>query len=527
MEKSADGSVKKTRFTEILGILKKHNAVAGISAEKLPLILSDLGPVFVKLGQIMSMQSGILPPEYCKELAKLRSDVPPIARADVHAILEAEYGADLHEIFTEFEAVPLGAASIAQAHFAKLHGGERVVVKILRTGVYETMAKDIVFLKRAAGILKYTPIGNTIDLNMLMDEMWATAKQEMDFTIEAANAKEFYENNKDVAFVTCPRIFDSYSTSKVLVMEYIDGLPIDHVEDLTKNGYDLDEIGKKLAHNYVKQVIEDGFFHADPHSGNILIRDGKIVWIDLGMMGRLRARDRKLFYQAVLAIAGNDTSALKDFVLSIGVYKGTIDEMRLTSDLESMLTKFGSMDFEDMDLVEMLEDFLAILKRYNISIPKGISMLGRSMATIQGTLRSVSPQINFIEILADYVSGEFFKSLDLQNELKGVLKTTYFSFKKSLDIPAQLSDAIKMLSKGTAKVNLDLTMSDSMNSKVDRMLNKIILTIMNAAILVGSSLICTTDMKPQVLGIPTLGFVGYMLAVILGIWLIASMLRKK
>lgn len=516
------------RIKEILGILKKHRVVSGIAPEELPLLLEDLGPTFVKMGQIMSMQPDILSIEYCDELAKLRNSVAPMSYDEVKGILEGEYGTQLHEIFSEFEVDPLGAASMAQVHCAKLVDGTEVVVKIQRLGIYDTMSKDVLLLKRAARILKYAPtIGNAIDFGMIIDEMWDAAKEEMDFTVEAANAKEFYENNKDVAFITCPKIVGSYSTTRVLVMEYIHGYPINHTDDLVENGYDVEEIGMKLAYNYVKQVIEDGFFHADPHSGNIIIREGKIVWIDLGMMGRLSPRDKKIFFDAILAIVEKDILKLKDLVISMGVTDNKVDHLKLTNDLEILLSKYSTVDFNSMDLKQMSDDFLTILKEHHISIPKGMSMLVRGMVTIQGTLRELSPQLNLLEILATYVSNDYGKFFDLKKELKNVAKSTYFSFKKSLDIPAQVSDTLKMLSRGIIKVNLDLNMTNEMDSKLERMINKLVVALITSSILIGSSLISTTDMQPKVLGIPALGFLGFLISFMLGSWLIVIIMKQR
>jgi len=516
------------RLREIIGILRRHNIIAGLTPQKLVAVLEDLGPTFVKLGQIMSMQPEIMPAEYSKEIAKLKTQATPMSAEEVRAILEGEYGPEWKEIFIELEEKPLGSASIAQVHLATIADGSRAALKIQRAGIYDTMSNDIILLRRAAKILKYTPaIGGEIDLVMVIDEMWTTTKQEMNFLTEAKNIDEFYENNKDVSFVTCPRILDKYTTSHVLVMEYIEGCPIDQAGRLVENGYDVEEIAKKLAHNYVKQIIEDGFFHADPHSGNIIIRDGKIVWIDLGMMGRLGSRDRKLISQALMAVAENDIQKLVDFIITIGVYKEKIDPIALSGDVETLLNKYGGMDFSTMDLAQIIEDLLSILRAHKISMPKGISVLGRGMATIQGTLRTLSPELNLMQIIVEYMSNDLLKHFDIKKELLSILKSLRFSLKKSIDIPAQISDTLKLLSKGIAKVHLDLSMSDDMSLKINAMLNRLVISIIIAALLIGSSLVCTTDMFPQIFGIPALGVLGFLASMFLGGWLIFSILRKK
>ena len=294
----------QNRLKEILQVLARHDIVKGMTPEKLRNIVEDLGPTFVKLGQIMSMRQDMLPAAYCRELSKLRTEVSPMPFDEVRQVIEEEYDTRLERVFASFDRQPLGAASIAQAHAAVLRDGSPVVVKVQRQGIRDVMARDIQLLRKAARILKAaSSAGNALDFGVILNEMWAVAQQEMDFLIEARNAGEFYKLNQDVAYVTCPQIHSQVTTSRVLVMEYIEGFDLDRPDILTDNGYDLEEIGLKLADNYVKQIIDDGFFHADPHPGNLRIREGQIVFLDLGMMGRLSQRDKSLFRQAEIGRA--------------------------------------------------------------------------------------------------------------------------------------------------------------------------------------------------------------------------------
>ncbi len=233
----------RQRLREIMAILAKYDIVKGITPVKLRLIIEDLGPTFVKLGQVLSMRQDILPAEYCHELTKLRTEVRPMDFEEVVTVIEEEYGKPLNEIFTFLDRTPLGSASIAQVHQAELKDGSSVVVKVQRPGIKDTMARDIALLERAATLLKIAGgTGNAIDFKMVLDEMWFTAQQEMDFLIEAHNADEFYELNKDIVYVTSPIIYHKHTTSKVLVMEYIAGEEIDQTDRLKELGYDLDEI---------------------------------------------------------------------------------------------------------------------------------------------------------------------------------------------------------------------------------------------------------------------------------------------
>ena len=518
----------QNRLKEILQVLARHDIVKGMTPEKLRNIVEDLGPTFVKLGQIMSMRQDMLPAAYCRELSKLRTEVSPMPFDEVRQVIEEEYDTRLERVFASFDRQPLGAASIAQAHAAVLRDGSPVVVKVQRQGIRDVMARDIQLLRKAARILKAaSSAGNALDFGVILNEMWAVAQQEMDFLIEARNAGEFYKLNQDVAYVTCPQIHSQVTTSRVLVMEYIEGFDLDRPDILTDNGYDLEEIGLKLADNYVKQIIDDGFFHADPHPGNLRIREGQIVFLDLGMMGRLSQRDKNLFRQAVRAIAEHNVNALKDVLLTLGVHNGHINHTRLYGDIEDLLTQYGSMGLADMDLGRMLEEFLGLANGHGISMPEGVTMLTRGMLTIQGVLASLAPELNLVQIMANRMLGEAARDFDLLAELKDGGKTLAASGRKAVALPAQLSDLLGMTIKGQTKVNLELTGSDEPLAQVDRMVNKLVLALLSAALLVGSSLICTTDMKPKLLGIPMLGAFGFFIALILMGYLLVDTFRKK
>ena len=518
----------QNRLKEILQVLARHDIVKGMTPEKLRNIVEDLGPTFVKLGQIMSMRQDMLPAAYCLELSKLRTEVSPMPFDEVRQVIEEEYDTRLERVFASFDRQPLGAASIAQAHAAVLRDGSPVVVKVQRQGIRDVMARDIQLLRKAARILKAaSSAGNALDFGVILNEMWAVAQQEMDFLIEARNAGEFYKLNQDVAYVTCPQIHSQVTTSRVLVMEYIEGFDLDRPDILTDNGYDLEEIGLKLADNYVKQIIDDGFFHADPHPGNLRIREGQIVFLDLGMMGRLSQRDKALFRQAVRAIAEHNVNALKDVLLTLGVHNGRINHTRLYGDIEDLLTQYGSMGLADMDLGRMLEEFLGLANSHGISMPEGVTMLTRGMLTIQGVLASLAPELNLVQIMANRMLGEAARDFDLLAELKDGGKTLAASGRKAVALPAQLSDLLGMTIKGQTKVNLELTGSDEPLAQVDRMVNKLVLALLSAALLVGSSLICTTDMKPKLLGIPMLGAFGFFIALILMGYLLVDTFRKK
>ena len=359
----------RERLGEITAVLRKHHITRGVTPGKLRAILEELGPTYVKLGQIMSLHSDVLPQRYCDELMKLTSEVTPMPFETVEEVINRSYREDWHNIFSSIEKETLGSASIAQVHRAKLLDGTDVIVKVERKGIYDIMARDIGLLKRAVNLLP--PVGgfkNVVDLEMVLDELWATAQEEMDFLKEAANMEEFTRNQQGIRYIRCPKLYHEYTTSRVLVMEYIGGCPVDDRKSLQAEGYDLGEIGRKLVNNYVKQVMDDGFFHADPHPGNVKVMDGKIVWIDMGMMGRLTNRDRNLMARAVRAIAVGDIAVLEATILELGDIQGKIDSGKLYGELRNLMDRYGNASMGSIDAVEFFKDTMEIMKNNSIKL---------------------------------------------------------------------------------------------------------------------------------------------------------------
>lgn len=515
-----------TRLREMVEVLRARDIVHGITPEKLRLILEDLGPTFVKLGQIMSMRPDFLPQEYCDELMKLQTEANPLPFSVIEKVIEQEYQRRWTRIFRSIDEEALGSASIAQVHRAVLLDGEKVVIKVQRPGVHDIMSKDIVLLKRAAGILKILgPAQDVVDFSMVLDELWAIAKQEMDFVMEANHIEEFRHANQDADFVSCPKVYRHLTTQHVLVMEYVDGIQIDDVAGLKAAGIDVRRIGERLGENYVKQIVEDGYFHADPHPGNIWVRGGKIVWLDLGMMGRLSNKDRAAIRKAIFALAQHDVFEMKAAVLSLGVPQERIDHARLYQDIDALIAQYGDLDFRSLKMGILSRQIMNVLRSHHIAIAPGISMFCRGVMTIEGVMRLVCPEVSFVEIFARSMELSFAKGFNWREEAGKAKREGYILLRKSLQLPEQISDILKMTLSGQTKVNLELTGADEPLARLNKMINKLIIALLSAALLLGSSTICTTQMTPKIMEIPFLGVLGYLAAIVLSARLLWSILR--
>ena len=365
------------------------------------------------------------------------------------------------------------------------------------------------------------------DFDLVLDELWTVTRDEMNFLTEASNMEEFARRNKDVHFVGTPKLYQQYTTVHVLVMEYIDGCAVDDKERLKEEGYDLKEIGSKLVDNYIKQVMDDGFFHADPHSGNVKIRDGKIVWIDMGMMGRLTERDREMLGKAIEGIALNDIGLIRQAVLGLGEFKERPDQRKLYEGIEGLMLKYGHEDMGKINVGEVTVDLMDVMKVNKIRMPHGLTLLARGLTHMEGVLAAIAPDINMAEIAAARISGDFFRNFDWKKELKSSGKSAVKSMRKALDIPSMVSDMMAGYLKGQAKVNLDLRASDDLAFLLRRLVRNIVMGLWVMALLISSSIICTTDMSPKILGIPALGAIGYILAFLYAFEGIRTGIRKE
>lgn len=516
------------RFREIKDVLRKNQITRGVTPEKLRMILEELGPTYIKLGQIMSLHSDFLPKAYCDELLKLNSDVTPMPFDDVEDVINHSYGQDWRELFQFIEEAPLGSASIAQVHRARLKNGEEVIIKVERKGIYDTMARDIGLLHRLVKLIP--PVGdfkNLVDLDMVLDELWSVAQEEMDFLKEAANMDEFSRNNASVQYVTTPKLYHEYSTGHVLVMEYIDGYSLDDVESLQNAGYDMDEIGTKFVNNFIKQVMDDEFFHADPHPGNVKIRDGKIVWIDMGMMGRLSEKDRHTMIKGIRGIALHDISMVENSVLEIGEFRGKPDRERLYQDLKKFIADYGTTSMGSLDVAAAIAGLVEIMKQNRISLPHGVSMLCRGLTHIQGVLAVISPDINMMQIAVNRYTEDFLKNINWKSEFQKQARIVYRSVNKGVEIPGLVTDILKEHLEGQSVVNIDLHSSEDLTNVISAAIRNIVVGLCVAALLIASSVICTTDMTPKILGIPALGFAGYAFAMVVSIFLTVRYLWSK
>lgn len=518
------------RLKEIYSILQKHHFLRGFSPEEFRAMLEDLGPSFVKIGQTLSTRSEILPKAYCDELEKLQMECDPLPFDQMLAALDDIYGERQGDIFDAIDPTPLGSASLAQVHKARLANGDIVAVKIQRPGVKATMALDIDIMRMVARqASRFMKDDQMLDLRDVVEELWATFLEETDFQREAANLQEFARLNKDVAFIDSPHVYPELCGEYVLVMEYIDGIPILATDRLRAAGYDLEEIGEKILDNYATQILDHGFFHADPHPGNLLIRNGKVVYIDLGIMGRLSPHDRAGFGNIIQAVGMQSATELKSALMSFAIAKdnAAIDHTRFLADLDLLLEDYGSCDVADIDIGMFLNDILMLTRSCKVTLPSSITSVSRGLVTLEGTILPFIPNENVVSIINAHIQ----RTKDPAEELAGAMEDLALALRSSargtIDAAQYSGEALKMLTRGQLKVNTEVLGSEAPLSHLGKIVNRLTIGIIIAGLFIGSSMLSLSSMEPRLLGVPVLAFFGYLGAAILSLWVVVDIARKK
>lgn len=531
---SSDGATstsgaRLSRVREILSIVRRYDIFHGLTPESLRRLLEELGPTFVKAGQILSMRSEILPESFTHELAKLRTDVEPMDRETVLQALRDEYDKPIEEIFDAIDDRPLGSASVAQVHKAKLVTGELVAVKVQRPHVQEIMAQDIAIMRSLTKYMdRFMGDEQFLDLQSVMDELWQSFREETDFLVEARSLEEFRRNNADCAYVSCPRPFPALCTRHVVVMDFVQGIPIDQTRRLEEAGYDLSEIGTKLVDNYTKQMIDDGFFHADPHPGNLVISGGKIVYLDLGIMGRLSSHDRKALADMVEAVAKLDSSGLADGLIRFSISDTSkIDHAHLLQDLDAIVADYGTSDLSDLDIAAFVNSLISMARKNGIELPGTVTMLARSLVTLEGVVDRLMPDASIVQIIEHHLRAYASPAQLAKKETERFALESVNAAHGMLGAASKADLAMKMLTRGQLRMNLDIAGTADPLEDIGRIANRLTMSIIVAGLFIGSSVVYYARIQPVIFGIPVIGFLGYFAALLLGVWVAHDIIRDS
>jgi ubiquinone biosynthesis protein len=496
--------------------------------ERIRCALEDLGPTFVKFGQIMSLRPDLLPPQLIDELSNLQDDVAPVEFSQIKETVEKNTDGPLQETFSIFDAEPLAAASISQVHRGVLNKeGHIVSIKVQRPGIRSKIKTDLDILAAIADQLhERVDDLKAYDLPNLVRVTRRNLLRELDFKREARNMKIASSYAGENSEIYIPEVYEEYCTERLLVMEYVQGTKL---KDLKTGALtDPESTAKQGLKAAIKQILDDGFFHADPHPGNLLITgQERICLMDWGMTGRLSERDRRELIDLLKSVVDKDSEAMVNVLLRIGSAEEAIDQRSLERELLDILDSYHSVPIKEMNIGQLLMAITELLRTYRLRLPPDLIIMIKALVTAEGTARLIYPDLDVVSEAKDYISSlalERFKPESLWRNFRLTL-SEFFSLQKEL--PRRMVQILNKAHSGDLKLGFRHENLGSLRNTLDNITNRLTFGIIIAAMIIGSSMIITTGIGPFLFGFPALGVIGYLISGLLGLWLVFNIIRKR
>jgi ubiquinone biosynthesis protein len=497
-------------------------------AERLRMALEELGPTFVKMGQILSTRPDLVPFEYIKELSKLQDQVPPFPYDDVRGTIKSETGKLPKEIFEHFDETPLAAASIGQVHRATLKDGEAVVVKIQRPGIHKIIEVDLEIMLHLAGLMErhleeleaYRP-------TRIVEEFAHSLEKEINYRTEASHIDRFARQFMDDETVYIPKVFSQMSTQRILTMEYVEGIKASEVERLQKEGYDLPEITRRGAGLIMKQIFDFGFFHADPHPGNILVLPNNVIGLlDFGMVGRISRQEREAFSDLVTQVLRGDEKKVVDAVLNLTNYDKEPDRIEFERDFAELIDQHLYRPLKELEIGRLLQQLLEILTKYRLGLKPDLFLMMKALSTVEGLGAMLDPDFQLIKHAEPFIRHIQLRRFNPKIIAGDMIDTGSELFTLLKEIPREVRGILKQAKEGKVKIEFEHKGLEPMLFTHDRTSNRIAFAIVLAALIIGSSLITLSNIPPKWNDIPIIGLAGFIIAGVMGFWLLVTILRR-
>ena len=497
-------------------------------SERLRMALEELGPTFVKMGQILSSRPDLIPVEFIEELSKLQDSVPPFPFSQVREIIETELTSPIDEIFQRFEETPLAAASIGQVHRAQLKDGENVIIKVQRPGIRATIEVDLEILLHLATLIeRHIEEWEIHQPTRIVEEFASSLEKEIDYTIEASNAERFARQFIGNSSVYVPRIFMETTTKQVLTMEFIDAIKASEIDKLDNEGLDRSIIASRGADLILEQVFKHGFFHADPHPGNVFIMpDNIICYLDFGMMGRVDRYAREHFADIVYGYVRRDESKIADAILKVVEWDREPDRRILERDINDFVESYLYKPLKELHIGDILQKLLELITNHGLRLPADIFLMIKAMAQVEGLGLVLDPDFDMTERAAPFIKRIKLERLSPKRVVGDFLESGGDLVQLLKDIPGELRTILKQLRQGKASIVFEHRGLENVISGLDRSSNRIASSLIISSLIIGSSLIIRTKIGPFLFGFPILGLVGFSIAGIFGIGLLISILRS-
>ncbi|HCC69508.1 MAG TPA: ABC transporter [Nitrospiraceae bacterium] len=501
-------------------------------AERLRLAFSELGPSFIKLAQILSARPDLITKAYADEFKKLLDEVPPFPSEKAKKIIEGELKIPIKELFADFEDSPIAAASIAQVHKATLREGDKVIVKVQRPEIRDVIETDISILNVIARLMvKHIPESKFFNPTGIVNEFTKTVRKELDFIEEAKNACRFKRNFEKDPYICIPKIYPDLISEKVIVMEQIEGIRVDNIEGIVALGLDRTELARIGVAAYFKMMLEDGFFHADPHPGNIFVLpDGRIGLLDFGIVGWLTPELMDNIANAFLAIVNKDFDRLVDQYIEFGMIteETDIDAFRkdFKADIADFLVPLYGLTIAEINFVHYLDTITHLAIKHNLTLPSDLLLVNKTMLILDNIGRQLDPNFNFIAVAEPYASKMARRRISPAMLLEKARK----NLTELEDFLVSTPKNMKALMRRVMKDNLHLKVTpigiEKLIKDIDRSSNRIAFSVIVGAIIVGSSLLIQAGIGEIIFGLPAIGAIGFAIAFVLGVWLLISIIKS-
>ena len=494
------------------------------------LAMEELGPTFVKLGQILAGRADLFGPEWIAEFQRLHSHVPAVPLDDLRAQLRADLGGEPETVFARFDVAPLAAASIAQVHRAQLHDGTEVVVKIRRPGILDVIEADLRLLDRLAGLAEANlPVLKLYRPRQLVLEFARSLRRELDLAAECRNAERVAANFAAVPQVVIPRVHWAHTGARVNTQDFIDGMAGDQLEQLTPQaGFDRSLLAQRGAHAVLKMILEDGFFHADPHPGNLFYLPGnRIAFIDFGMVGRLSSQRREEVLQLLLGLVERDAQAVVDVLMDWAGDEHGLNRQQLEADIEAFVDQYHGTPLAQLSLSQMVIDVTTLLREHHLALPSDLTLLIKAFITLEGMGRGLNPGFHMateaLPLLRELVRARY----QPQAMVTRGWKTLRRALSIAEQLPQDLSRLLRNARRGHVSVAIELAHLKRVGDQIDRAANRLAMALVIAALIIGSSIVMNVQGGPTLFGLPAFGFLGFCGAGAGGLWLLRAIWRSS
>jgi ubiquinone biosynthesis protein len=495
--------------------------------QRIRLVLEELGPAYVKLGQFVSNRPDLLPQELCIELESLLDAVPPFDNAEAVNIIEKEFNVPINMVFQHFTETPFSSASIAQVHKAKLHDGTKVAVKIQRPGIRKVIEADLEIMAEIAGLLeKYVSGMDVINPVGIVEEFKVCIAEELDFINEADNIEKFtrkFGRDKRVCF---PKVYKEYTTTRVLTMEMVEGESLAVIKGGGNPKYNLDLIATTLSDLLMDQIFEHGYFHGDPHQGNIIIRENNVIcFVDFGQIGILSPRNRQILREIIIGLVQRDPRRVANATMKLSTNSEIINREQFENRVFKIIDKYAGVTLHNLNLSKFFNDLFKLVISSKLMIPSDLYLLGKAITSLEGTLRKLKPDFNIIEHIEPFVRKMILENMSPYNIFKDVYSSLSDYSDLFRNLPGGLRDILNQFKNRNIKIQFEHKGLEPMLHKHDQISNRISFSIVSSALIVGSSLIIHAKIPPLFFGISFLGLFTFMFALLMSAFLLISILR--